>query len=96
MKLILLHSKQGWHATNDASIMCSNVSVGCGVVGGSGDVGGSSGGVGGGIAARGPQGIWMQYFPLERLNSPHGGIDSDSGRGSGGGGDGEGEVKDVG
>ena len=100
MKLILLYFKQGRHATNDASIVCSNVGVGCGVAGGSGDVGGSNGGVGGvsigqgggggggnggdcSSAARGPQGIWMQYFPLERLNSPCGG-------GGGVGGDGDG------
>ena len=87
--------------------MCINGGVGCGVGGIGGDNGVSGEGGGGRgeggddsdsdeIVARGPQGICMQYFPLEGLKSPLGGIGSDSGRGSGGGGDGEGEVNDVG
>ena len=85
--------------------MCSNGGVGFGV-GGIGDdngVGGVGGGGGGGddsdeIVARGPQGICMQYFSLEGLNSPLGGIGGGScrGRGSGCGGFGGGEGNDVG
>ena len=78
--------------------MCSNGGVGFGV-GGIGD----DNGVGGGgddsdeIVARGPQGICMQYFPLEGLNSPLGGIGGGSGRGRGSGGSGFGvEGNDVG
>ena len=80
--------------------MCINGGVGCGVggIGGDNGVGGEGSGGGGGeggsvsdeIVARGPQGICicMQYFPLEGLNSPLGGIGGGSGRGSGGGGGG--------
>ena len=71
--------------------MCGNGGMCCGVAGGSGVDGcsdGGSGGGGGDIAARGPQGVWMQYFPLERLNSPCGGGGGGVGCGDGGGGGG--------
>ena len=95
-----IYYKQGRHATNDASIMCSNGCVGCGVGGGGingdggagcNDGGDDSGGDDSGgddIVAREPQGICVEYFPLEVPNSPLGG--GGSGGGGGGGGDGSG------
>ena len=53
--------KQGRHATNDASLMCENCGVGCGV--GSDDSGGGSGGVDE-IVAEGPEDVLKRYFPL--------------------------------
>ena len=103
----LVLTKQGRHATNDASIMCSNSCVGCGVGGGGicGDGGGAgcydggdnSGGDDSGgddIVAREPQGICVEYFPLEVPNSPLGGCGGGGGSG-GGGGRGSGGGKDV-
>ena len=58
--------EQGWHATNDASLISSNGGFGGGGSG-SNNCGGESGGDD--IVAKGPQGIWMQYYPLWRLNS---------------------------
>ena len=68
--------------------MCGKGGLGCGANVSSGAVGGcdsgsdGSGSSGDGadsggneIAARGSHGIWMQYFSLEGLNSPHGGGD---------------------
>ena len=82
-----LLTEQGRHATNDASIMCNNGCVGCGVAN-SGDDGagcnyGGDDSGGDEIVAREPQGICIEYFPLEVPNSPLGG-------GGGGGGDGGG------
>ena len=73
-------TKQGGHATNDASMMCSNGCVGCGGDGGAG----CDNCDGDDIVARDPHGICMEYFPLDGLNSPLGG----GGGGGGGGGDG--------
>ena len=73
--------KQGRHATNDASIVCSNGCVGCGGDGGAGcdDCDGDD------IVARDPHGICMEYFPLDGLYSPHGGGGGNGGGGVGGG-----------
>ena len=74
-KIFESHMKQGRHATNDASIMCNNGCVGCGVGGGgnSGDDGAGcndggddSGGDDSGdddIVAREPSGHLRGIFP---------------------------------